>query len=93
MKKAVGHIATTLNHARKPPAVIPELTPNLRSFVDLSARHPAWDPSLPPDAAVLPLGHKLVSGLCWWDQPMLLDALQTSSIMSWCMLAHILVPI
>lgn len=94
MKKAVRHTATPLNQEEsKPPAVIPELTPNLRSFIDLSAQHSAWDTSLPPDAAVLPLGNKLVSVLCWWDQPLLLDALQTPSIVSWCMLAHILDPV
>lgn len=93
MKKAVRHIAIPLNHARKPPAVIPELTPDLRSFVELSARHPAWGTSLPPDAAVVPPGHKLVSVLRWWDQPLLPDALRTPRIMSQGMLAHITVPL
>lgn len=93
MKRAERHIAAPLNHARRPPAVISELTPNLRSFTDLSARHPAWDTSLVPNTAVLPLGHKLVSVLRWWDQPLLLDALWTPSIMSCCMLAHTLVPV
>lgn len=93
MKKAIQHIATPLNHARKPPVVIPELTLNLRSFVDPSTRHPAWDMSLPPDEAVLPLGNKLVPVLCWWYQPLLLDTLQMPSIMPWCKLAHILDPV